>query len=82
MQPAAFRSSCLEMFYKKGVLKSFAKFTEKHQGQSLYFNEAAGLRLVSSYIWKKVSLDNFKTYYGKKVKIIIGYQSYENIEGN
>ena len=50
MQPAAFRSSCLEMFYRKGVLKSFAKFTEKHQGQSLYFNEAAGLRLVSNYI--------------------------------
>ena len=27
---------------KKGVLKNFAKFTGKHQSQSLFFNKAAG----------------------------------------
>ena len=29
---------------KKGVLKNFAKFTEKHLCQSLFFNKIAGLR--------------------------------------
>ena len=28
----------------KGVLRNFAKFTEKHQCQSLFFNKVAGLR--------------------------------------
>ena len=30
------------MFYKKGVLRNFAKFTEKHQCQSVFFNKVAG----------------------------------------
>ena len=28
-----------EVFYKKSVLKNFAKFTEKHLWQSLFFNK-------------------------------------------
>ena len=43
----SFRSSLPEMFYKKVVLKNFAKFTGKHlcqTGQSLSFNKVAGLR--------------------------------------
>ena len=31
--------------YEKGVLKNFAKFTGKHQCQSLFFNKHAGLML-------------------------------------
>ena len=31
------------MFYKKGVLKVFAKFTGKDQCYSLFFHRAAGL---------------------------------------
>ena len=31
-----------EVFYKKGILKKFAKFTRKHLSQSLYFNKVAG----------------------------------------
>ena len=38
------RSSCPEVFYKKGVLRNFAKFTGKHLCQSLFFNNVAGLR--------------------------------------
>ena len=34
----------LEMFYEKGVLKNFAKFTGKHLCQSLFFNKVEGLR--------------------------------------
>ena len=30
---------CLEVSYKKGVLKNFAKFTGKHLCQSLFFNK-------------------------------------------
>ena len=34
----------LEVFYKKVVLRHFAKFTGKHLCQSLFFNKVAGLR--------------------------------------
>ena len=37
------RRSRPEVFCKKGVLKNFTKFTEKHLCQSLFFNKAAGL---------------------------------------
>ena len=37
-------SSRSEVFCKKGVLKSFAKFTGKHLCHSLFFNKIAGLR--------------------------------------
>ena len=36
------------MFFWKGVLRNFAKFTGKHLCQSLYFNKVAGLRLWHS----------------------------------
>ena len=36
-------------FPKKSVLKNFAKFTGKHQRQSLFFNKVAGLRLRLYY---------------------------------
>ena len=36
-----FRCSCPKMFCKKGVLKSFAKFTGKRLCQSLFFNKVA-----------------------------------------
>ena len=39
------RSSFPDVFYKKGALKSFAKFTGKQLCQSLFFNKVAGLRL-------------------------------------
>ena len=32
-----------EVFYKKCILKNFAKFTGKHLCQSLFFNKVAGL---------------------------------------
>ena len=35
------------MFYKKGVLRNFTKFTGKHLCQSLFFNKVAGLRPAS-----------------------------------
>ena len=38
------RSSRPKVFYKKGVLRNFAKFTGKHLRESLYFNKVAGLR--------------------------------------
>ena len=39
-----YRSSRLEVFCRKGVLRNFAKFTEKHLCQSLFFNKVVGLR--------------------------------------
>ena len=46
------RNSCPEVFYKKGVLRNFAKFTGKHLCQSLFFNKTAGLRsFFIEYLW-------------------------------
>ena len=38
------RSSRPEVFYEKGVLRNFARFTGNHLCQSLFFNKVAGLR--------------------------------------
>ena len=51
-----FRRSPPEVFYKNGVLKSFAKFTGKHQCQSLFFNEilhAPPATLLKKELWSK-----------------------------
>ena len=39
---AHYRSSCQEVFCKKGVLGSFAKFTGKHLCHSLFSNKVVG----------------------------------------
>ena len=43
MQMCSHRSSGLEVFYKKHVLKNFEKFTGKHLWQNLSLNKIAGL---------------------------------------
>ena len=45
-----FRSSRLNVFCKKGVLRNFAKFTGKHLCQSLFFNKVAGLRTLAQVL--------------------------------
>ena len=45
------RSSRPDVFCKKGVLRNFAKFTEKHLCHSLFFNKVPGLR--SAILFKK-----------------------------
>ena len=44
------RSSCQRCFVRKGVLRNFAKFTEKHLCQSLFFNKVAGLS-IERFLW-------------------------------
>ena len=39
------RSTHPEVFYKKGIPKSFAKSTSKQMCQSLYFNKVEGVSL-------------------------------------
>ena len=48
-----FKSSRLEVFCKKGVIRNFAKFTGKHLCQSLFFNKVASLDLQ---LYKKEAL--------------------------
>ena len=48
IKPDSYRRSRPEVFCKEGALRNFAKFTEKHQCQSLFFNEVAGLRPVAA----------------------------------
>ena len=57
-----YRSSSPEVFYKKGVLRNFAKLTGKHLCQSLFFNKVAGLRpatLLKRRLWHRCFLVNF-----------------------
>ena len=42
-QKRVYRSSRLDVVYKKGLLKNFAKFTGKHLCQSPFFNRVPGL---------------------------------------
>ena len=51
------------MFYNKGVLKNFAKFTAKHLCQSLFFNKVPGLSLwnlrnFQEHLFYRTPLDN------------------------
>ena len=60
------RISRPEVFCKKGILKKYAKFTEKHLCSSLFFNKVAGLRQknlqkVLSYMHNSVLNSPLKT---------------------
>ena len=54
-----YKSSCPEVFCKKGVLRNFTKFTGKHLCQSLFFNKVAGLRLQPEHLKSSVPLYKF-----------------------
>ena len=42
--PPTVKSRRPEVFYRKGALEIFMKFTGKHLCRSLFFNKVAGLR--------------------------------------
>ena len=51
-----YRSSLLEVFCERGVLRNFAKFTGKHLCQRLSFNKVAGLKpatLLKKRLWHR-----------------------------
>ena len=48
------------MFYEKGALINFKKFTGKHQCHSLFVNKVAGLRaatLLKKKLWHRFPVD-------------------------
>ena len=49
----------MEGFCKKGVLRNFAKFTEKHLCQSLFFIKKEALAQVFSYEFCGISRNMF-----------------------
>ena len=56
-----------EVFYKKGVLWNFTKFTGKYLCQSLFFNKVAGLRpeiLFKKRLWHRRFSVNFVKFLG------------------
>ena len=60
-----FRSSRPEVFCKKGILRNFAKITEKHLSQSFFFNKVAGIRpatLLKKRLWHKCFPVNFAKF--------------------
>ena len=64
---STFRSSRLEVFCEKGVLRIFAKFTRKHLCQSLFFNKVEGVRsatLLKKRLWHRCFSVNFAKFLG------------------
>ena len=60
-QLAHCRSSCSDVFCKKGVLENFTKFTGEQLCQSLLFNKVAGLMptiLFKKRLWHRCFLLN------------------------
>ena len=56
------RSSRLDVFWKKGVVRNFVKFTGKHLCQSLFFDKIAGLipaTLLKKRLWQRCFAVNF-----------------------
>ena len=56
------RSSRPEVFYQKGLLRNFTKFTGKHQCQSLFFNKVEGVKsatLLKKILWHRCFSVNF-----------------------
>ena len=54
-----------QVFYKKGVLKNFAKFTGKHLCQGLFSNKVGGLRpatLLKKRLWHGCFPVNFPIF--------------------
>ena len=55
----------LEMFYNKGVLKNFTRFTEKHLCQRLFFCKVPGLRpetLLKKSLWHRCFPEDFTKF--------------------
>ena len=54
-----------DVFFKKYVFRNFAKFTGKHQCQSLYFDKVAGMRtatLLKERLWHRCFPVNFAKF--------------------
>ena len=68
-----FRSIRPKAFYKKGVLRNFAKFTGKHLCQSLFFNKVADLE-ACDFI-KKETLAQFSCEFYEILKNTIFYKT-------
>ena len=60
-----YRSSRLEVFCRKGVLRNFERFTGKHFCQNLLFNKVPGLRtvtLLKKRFWYRCFPVNFSKF--------------------
>ena len=60
------RSSRQEVFWEKGVLENFTKFTGKHLCQSLFFNKVTGLgaaTLLKKRLWQRRFPMNFVKFF-------------------
>ena len=86
------RSSCPEIFFRKGVLINFAKFTGKHLRQSLFFNQVdqrfatllkkKTLAQVFSCNFYEISKNTFFTEHLRLLLLIISLYYSESKEYN
>ena len=74
-QSAVLRSSRLEVFCLKTVLKNFAKFTGKHLCQSPFFHKVGGLRPASLLLKKRLWYSCFPVNLAKIFKNTFFYRT-------
>ena len=74
MSCTTLRSSHPEVFCKKGVLRNFAKFTEKHLYQSLFFNYVESLK-DCSFIKKETLVEVLSCEFCDISKNIFSYKT-------
>ena len=63
------RSSCPELFCKKGVLRNFAKFIGKHLCQSFFFNKVAGFSNNLIYFGTMWNAQEIFSIFSQKVQV-------------
>ena len=79
------RSSCQDVFCKKGVLKNFTKFTGKHLCQSLFFNKVLGLLQLKFWSVFDIfdprifqhSVTEISSYRNQEISVLIDHYSKE-----
>ena len=60
-----FRSSCPEVFCKKGAFKNFAHSTRKHPCQSLVIKKETVAQVLSCEFWRKLKKTPLSKYFKK-----------------
>ena len=79
------RSSCPEVFCKKGFLRNFAKFTGKQLCQRPFFNKVAGLFIKKetlAQVFSREFCEIFKNTYFYRTPPVAASANYVLLSGN
>ena len=66
-----------EVFYKKGILRNFAKFTGKRLCQRLFFNKVAGLRRTTPMAASEKGVVSWLNHFSTYVRCLISTKCHD-----